>query len=126
MCLEASTSNEIAIIRNVQYRICSQCKRPISGSGKTVGGHAVFVVKSFVRDKKIVDFPGQWAQLCEAVGFRLLHHHRASLVEHSGTQGGFDEDKEIRVERKSFFRRLAEAKGSPRIDHESVLCFERI
>jgi hypothetical protein len=89
------------------------------------GGHAVFVVKAFVRDKKIVDFPGQWAQLCEAVGFRLLHHHRASLVEHSGTQGGFDEDKEIRVERKSFFRRLAEAKGSPRIDHESVLCFER-
>jgi hypothetical protein len=89
------------------------------------GGHAVFVLKAFVRDKKIVDFPGQWAQLCEAVGFRLLHHHRASLVEHSGTQGGFDRDKEIRVERKSFFRRLAEAKGSPRIDHESVLCFER-
>jgi hypothetical protein len=89
------------------------------------GGHAVFVVKAFVRDKKIVDFPGQWAQLCEAVGFRLLHHHRASLVEHSGTQGGFREDKEIKVERKSFFRRLAEAKGSPRIDHESVLCFER-
>lgn len=90
------------------------------------GGHAVFVVKAFVRDKKIVDFPGQWAQLCEAVGFRLVHHHRASLVEHSGTQGGFDQDKEIRVERKSFFRRLAEAKGSPRIDHESVLCFERL
>jgi len=89
------------------------------------GGHAVFVVKAFVRDKKIVDFPGQWAQLCEAVGFTLLHHHRASLVEYSGTQGGFHEDKEIRVERKSFFRRLAEAKGSPRIDHESVLCFER-
>jgi hypothetical protein len=90
------------------------------------GGHAVFVVKAFVRDKKIVDFPGQWAQLCEATGFRFLHHHRASLVEHSGTQGGFHEDKEIRVERKSFFRRLAESKGSPRIDHESVLCFERI
>jgi len=89
------------------------------------GGYAVFVVKAFVRDKKIVDFPGQWAQLCEAVGFKLLHHHRASLVEYSGTQGGFHEDKEIRVERKSFFRRLAESKGSPRIDHESVLCFER-
>lgn len=90
------------------------------------GGHAVFVVKAFVRDKQIVDFPAQWAQLCEVVGFRLLHHHRASLVEHSGTQGGFEEDKEIRVERKSFFRRLAEKKGSPRIDHESVLCFERL
>lgn len=89
------------------------------------GGHAVFVVKAFVRDKQIVDFPAQWAQLCEAVGFRLLHHHRASLVENSGTQRGFEQDKEITVERKSFFRRLAEKKGSPRIDHESVLCFER-
>jgi len=27
-----------------------------------------------------------------------------------------------RKERKSFFRRLAESKGSPRIDHETVLC----
>lgn len=89
------------------------------------GGHAVFVVKAFVRDKKIVDFPAQWAQLCEAVGFRLLHDHHALLTEHYGTQGGFDEDKKLSVERKSFFRRLAESKGSPRIDHENVLCFER-
>jgi hypothetical protein len=28
-------------------------------------------------------------------------------------------------ERKSFFRRLAERKGSPRINHEVVLCFEK-
>lgn len=89
------------------------------------GGHAVFVVKAFVRDKKIVDFPAQWAQLCEAVGFRLLHDHHALLTEHYGTQGGFDGDKKLSVERKSFFRRLAESKGSPRIDHENVLCFER-
>lgn len=88
--------------------------------------HAVFVVKAFVRDKKIVDFPAQWAQLCEAVGFNLLHDHHALLVEHSGTQGGFNEDKEIRVERKSFFRRLAESKGSPRIDHENILCLKKV
>lgn len=89
------------------------------------GGHAVFVVKAFVRNKQVVDFPGQWAQLCEAVGFRLLHDHHALLTEHYGTQCGFDEDKRLTVERKSFFRRLAESKGSPRIDHENVLCFER-
>lgn len=88
--------------------------------------HAVFVVKSFVRDKRIVDFPAQWAQLCEAVGFKLLHDHHALLTEHYGTQGGFDEDKKLSVERKSFFRRLAEAKGSPRIDYENVLCFVRL
>lgn len=90
------------------------------------GGHAVFVVKAFVRNKKIVDFPGQWAQLCEAVGFKLLHDHHALLTEHYGTQTTMHgEDKELTVARKSFFRRLAESKGSPRIDHENVLCFER-
>lgn len=88
--------------------------------------HAVFVVKAFVRNKQIVDFPAQWAQLCEAVGFKLLHDHHALLTEHYGTQGGFESDKTLRVERKSFFRRLAESKGSPRIDHENVLCFEKV
>lgn len=102
------------------------------------GGHAIFVVKAFVRDKQIVDFPAQWAQLCEVVGFRLLHHHRASLVEKGARQPAMDQfdiqgdtwrmvtrDRDYTVARKSFFRRLAEKKGSPRIDHESVLCFER-
>lgn len=91
------------------------------------GGHAVFVVKAFVRDKKIVDFPGQWAQLCEAVGFRLLHDHHALLTEHYGTQQTMhgEGDKNLTVARKSFFRRLAESKGSPKIDYENVLCFER-
>lgn len=90
------------------------------------GGHAVFVVKAFVRNKQIVDFPAQWAQLCEAVGFRLVHHHRALLTEEHGTQTTFHgEDKTLTIARKSFFRRLAESKGSPRIDWESVLCFEK-
>jgi hypothetical protein len=89
--------------------------------------HAVFVVKAFVRNKQIVDFPAQWAQLCEAVGFRLIHHHKALLTEEYGTQQTFQgEDKTLTVARKSFFRRLAESKGSPRIDWESVLCFEKL
>lgn len=92
----------------------------------TPRAHAVFVVKSFVRNKQIVDFPDQWAQLCEAVGFKLLHHHRALLTEDYGTQETFDgEGKTLTIARKSFFRRLAESKGSPRIDWESVLCFEK-
>ena len=33
--------------------------------------------------------------------------------------------KEKRRESKSFFRRLAENKGSPRIDYEVVLCMEK-
>lgn len=93
----------------------------------TPGAHAIFIVKAFVRDKKIVDFPAQWAQLCEAVGFKLIHDHHALLTEHSGTQGGFfGEDKEHKVKRVSFFRRLHEKKSpETAIDYENVLCFER-
>ena len=90
------------------------------------GGHAVFVVKAFVRKGKLVDFPGQWRQLCEAVGFRCLHVHRAWLVEDHGTQRRTDGgETRLTKERKSFFRRLAEKKGSPRIDWEEVQCFDR-
>lgn len=91
------------------------------------GGHAIWVTKDFVRKNQRVPFSDQWAALCESVGFRLVCRHRAMLVEQHGVQGGmFGEDRVIGSERKSFFRRLAERKGSPRIDHEDVLCFGRV
>ena len=90
------------------------------------GGHCVWVTKAYVRKSKLVDFPDQWRQLCEAVGFRTLHEHRALLVEDDGThlttEGG---EQRMTRERKSFFRRLAERKGAPRIDWETVWCLER-
>ncbi len=87
------------------------------------GGHAIWVVKAFVKNKQCVDFPGQWQALCEAVGFTTLHEHHAMLVKHMGTQIDLMGNANSRtVERKSFFRRLAEKKGSPRIDYEVVLC----
>lgn len=90
----------------------------------TPGGHAVFVTKRFVRKKQVVEFSAQWAALCEAVGFRQIHHHRCWLVESHGTRTDlFGVSTEVKTERKSFFRRLAEKKGSPRIDFEDVLCF---
>jgi len=73
------------------------------------GGVAVWIVKSFVRAGALVDFPGQWRQLCEACGFVTLHEHRALLVRDDGTQLAMDGNhKSHRRERKSFFRRLAE------------------
>lgn len=91
------------------------------------GGVAVWVVKDFVRDKKRVDFTGQWAQMCESMGFVLLHHHRAWLVEDRGSQRDlWGQVHTNTVERKSFFRRLAEKNGSPRIDWESVLCMRKL
>lgn len=90
------------------------------------GGHAVWVVKHFVKYKQRVDFPGQWRQLCEAAGFVTVHEHRAWLVEDKGTQFTLDGNRHSRkIERKSFFRRLAENKGSPRIDWETVYCMRK-
>lgn len=90
------------------------------------GGHASWVVKDYVKNKQVVPFADQWRQLCEAVGFVTLHEHRAMLVHHKGKQttleGGVHE---IKTESKSFFRRLAEKKGSPRIDWETVWCMEK-
>jgi hypothetical protein len=90
------------------------------------GGVALWVCKDFVRDKKRVPFTHQWAELCEAVGFEWLHEHRCWVVEDNGTQLALiGEDMDLIKERKSFFRRLAEKRGSPRIDWESVLCMQR-
>lgn len=89
------------------------------------GGHAIFVVKAFVRNKQIVDFPGQWRQVCESVGFKPVCEHLAMLVKET-TEQTFYGPETKRKERKSFFRRLAEKKGSPRIDHETVQCFVKL
>jgi hypothetical protein len=87
------------------------------------GGHAIWIVKSFVRNKALVDFPGQWRALCESVGFVTLHEHHAMLVDDKGTQTAIDGNhKQHKTERKSFFRRLAEKKGSPEINFETVYC----
>lgn len=90
------------------------------------GGHAVWVVKDYVKNKQIVPFCDQWRQLCEAVGFIALHEHHAMLVHHNGAQHTLDGGlHEYKTESKSFFRRLAEKKGSPRIDYETVFCMEK-
>jgi hypothetical protein len=87
------------------------------------GGHAIWVTKDYIKKGVRVPFSDRWAALCESVGFKLVCWHHASLVQKHGTQGRmFEGDEEISIERKSFFRRLAEKKGSPRIDYESVIC----
>lgn len=91
------------------------------------GGHAIWVCKDFVRKGKRVPFSDQWQVLCESVGFRLVCRHRAMLITNHGEQETiFGETERLTTERKSFFRRLAEKKGSPRIDHEDILCLERV
>jgi hypothetical protein len=90
------------------------------------GGYAAFVTKDFVRKGQRVPFSDQWEALCVAVGFVPVERIAAMLVEEHGDQldifGGVTAR---RKERKSFFRRLAEKKGSPRIDHEDVIIMRK-
>lgn len=90
------------------------------------GGHAIWVTKDFVRNKVRVPFGCQWQALCEAHGFKLVCRHQAMLVAHHGEQDDiFGDTKMLKTERKSFFRRLAEKKGSPEINWEDVICMEK-
>jgi hypothetical protein len=86
------------------------------------GGIAAWVVKDFVRNKARVTFSADWLKLCESCGFELVEWVHASLVKDLGKHADLYGDVHHRkVERKSFFRRLAEKKGSPRIDNEDVI-----
>lgn len=88
---------------------------------------AVWVVKGFIRDKAYVDFPNQWRALGESCGFETTEWIRAWLIEDKGEQYNlFGELERKTIERKSFFRRLAERNGSPRIDYEVVLIQRRL
>lgn len=90
------------------------------------GGHAIWVTKDFVRNKTRVPFSDQWQALCEMHGFKLVCRHQAMLVAHHGEQDDiFGDTKQLKTERKSFFRRLAEKKGSPEINWEDVICMVR-
>ena len=87
------------------------------------GGHAIWVVKDYVRAGKRVQFCDAWRKLCESCGFITLHEHHALLTETHGTQTTlFGGDEPQVTAKKSFFRRLAERRGSPAIDYETVLC----
>ncbi len=92
------------------------------------GTVAVWVVKRFVRDKQIVNFPDQWRQMCEAAGFVTVEWIRAWVVEDKGTQLDlWGNGHERRVEHKSFFRRLYESKYPENaIDWEDVLIMRRV
>ena len=80
------------------------------------GGVAIWVLKAFVRNKAIVDFPGQWQRMAEACGFETVEIVHALLTEDRGAQYALDgELHEKSVGRKSFFRRLHEYHASAKM-----------
>jgi hypothetical protein len=72
------------------------------------GAVASFVTGDFVRRGKRVEFGQQWLDLCTAVGFEPYAWAVAWKTEHKGSQLDiFGNVVEQRVDRVSFFRRLA-------------------
>jgi hypothetical protein len=86
------------------------------------GGYAVWVVKRFIRNRQVVYFDYDWRKLCEHGGFETVMEVHASFKTNLGTHTDLVSQEDITVtrERKSFFRRLAEKKGSPPIDFETI------
>jgi len=86
------------------------------------GGFSAWVVKSFIRDGKIVDFPGDWHKLLESQGFIVTTHVHAMLVKHDSQPGLFDETVTKTKKRSSFFRRIYEKRFPQNaIDFEVVI-----
>ena len=63
----------------------------------------------------------QTLKLLISLGFTPVERIKAMLVTKSVNHGLFGEDIITEKARKSFFRRLAESKGSPKIDWEEIL-----
>lgn len=75
------------------------------------GGYAAWVCGDFVRKGKRVYFGEQWLALCEACGFEPVTWAIAWKTEWHGTQTSLFGDVEMRTDRVSFFRRLANEKN---------------
>ena len=99
--------------------VYSQCCQALKADG-----WMAIVVKDFIRDKRRVSLCDNTAKLLEHLGFKLEYRIRAWLVEHSGTEDAFTGKIKVKS-RKSFFRRLAENKGSPKIDFEEVIIIQK-
>lgn len=98
------------------YRECFDALRP--------GGVMAVVMKDYVKDKRRVPLCDDTLKLLVCLGFEPVLRARAHLVKER-SENTFAGVVTTRTERKSFFRRLAESKGSPRIDWEEVICVRR-
>ena len=106
------------------WSACAEVYRQVHLALKP-GGIMAVVVKAYVKQGKIVDLPGDTCKLLESIGFQVFERTRCWLVKHDDHPSLFGGVERKTKSRKSFFRRLAEAKGSPRIDWEEVLWVRR-
>ena len=101
--------------------VYSECHKALKPQG-----YLIVVVKAYVKNKKRVPLPMQTIKLLIHLGFEPVERIKAMLVQESTNKGLFGDDIVRKTERKSFFRRLAENRGSPRIDFEEVLICRKL
>lgn len=89
------------------------------------GGVAAIVVKDYVRDKQRVCLCDDTLRLLEHVGFIGLERAHAMLTRSTQHADMFAGTTTETKQRKSFFRRLAEKKGSPPIDFEEAIFVQK-
>lgn len=99
------------------YASCFQAIKP--------GGIIALVVKDYVKKGKRVPLCDDTVTLLEHTGFVMVERIHAMLVKETKHADMFEGETTSKTERKSFFRRLAEKKGSPAIDFEEVLIAKR-
>jgi len=85
------------------------------------GGMMAVVVKAYVKKGRIVDLPGDTLKLLVSLGFEPIERIHAMLTKTTKSACLFGGELVKTIKRVSFFRRLAEKKGSPPIDWEEVL-----
>jgi len=89
------------------------------------GGHIALICKNYVRDKQRQPLCDRTWALLQHVGFLPVTRIYAMLGRKWKEEMLSGETVEREKSRKSFFRRLAERKGSPRIDWEEVLVMQK-
>lgn len=88
------------------------------------GAMTTWVCKNFVRNKQVVPFCDDWCRLLELCGFRVVERWRM-WQRSKATQPDFYGGAEPVKQHLGFFRRLAQAKGSPKIEWEECIWAER-
>jgi len=96
---------------------CAQVLRP--------GAVTAWVCKDFVRSKKRVEFCNDWCRLLEACGFEVFERWKMWQISEAVQPDLFGGSAPVKSQ-KGFFRRLAESKGSPRIDFEETIWARRL
>lgn len=89
------------------------------------GGYIAVVVKDYVSKKQRVPLCDDTVRLLEHCGFEMVERVHAMLTSETVHDDMFEGTTKSTRSRKSFFRRLAEKKGSPPIDFEEVLFARR-